>query len=126
MAANATERAARGVTKPQKGGRLPSPQEVAAKADRQRSGRGPWVWQEVEATAYGRTRRLRVVSYRAVWPRVTGLVPVQVVVVRDVVGKMDDIYLFTTARGVSAVWVVETFARSQWSNAASLARSASE
>ena len=100
--------------KPQKGPRLPSPQEVATKADRQRSGRGPWVWQEVEATAYGRRRRLRVVSYRAVWPRVTGLVPVQVVVVRDAQGTMDDIYLFTTARGVSAVWVVETFAK-RWS-----------
>ena len=57
---------------------------------------------------------MRVVRYRAVWPRVAGLVPVQVVVVRDAAGKMDDIYLFTTALGLSAVWVVETFAK-RWS-----------
>jgi len=100
--------------KPKKGPRLPSPQQVAAKADRQRSGRGPWVWQPVQATAYGRTRALQVVSYRAVWPRVTGLVPVLVVVVRDGAGTMDDIYLFTTAVEASASWVVETFAK-RWS-----------
>jgi hypothetical protein len=100
--------------KPKKGPRLPGPKEVAAKADRQRSGTGPWVWQEVQATAYGRTRTLRVVRYRALWPRVTGLVPVQVVVVRDAAGKMDDIYLFTTVAGASATWVVETFAK-RWS-----------
>jgi hypothetical protein len=100
--------------KPKKGPRLPSPREVAVQADRQRSGTGPWRWQEVQARAYGRTRALRVLSYRAVWPRVTGLVPVQVVVVRDVAGKMDDVYLFTTAVGASATWVVETFAK-RWS-----------
>ena len=64
--------------KPKKGPRLPNPREVMKKADRNRSGRGPWAWQTVEATAYGVTRQLQVISFRAVWPKVLGLVPVLV------------------------------------------------
>ena len=100
--------------KPQKGARLPSPKAAALKADRQRSGRGPWVWQEVSVTAYGRTRTLRALSYTCVWPRVLGLCPVRVVVVRDPDGKMQDGYLFTTDLQASAARVIETFAR-RWS-----------
>jgi len=100
--------------KPQKGKRLPSPKAAAAKADRQRSGQGPWRWQEVEVTAYGRARRLRALSYGVVWPRVLGLCPLQVVVVRDPAGKLADTYLFTTDLGATAAWVIETFAK-RWS-----------
>ena len=49
--------------KPGKGPRLPSPQEAVKKADRNRHGKGPWAWQWVEATAYGVTRRLQVLSF---------------------------------------------------------------
>jgi len=45
---------------------LPNPQQAMKKADRNRSGWGPWVWQTVQATAYGVTRRLQVVSFQAV------------------------------------------------------------
>src|SRR5947209_6518047 len=76
--------------KPHKGARLPSPKQAALKADRQRRGRGPWVWQEVAVTAYGRARRLQALSYTALWPRVLGLLPVRVVVVRDPEGKLAD------------------------------------
>jgi hypothetical protein len=100
--------------KPKKGPRLPSPKQAAAKADRQRSGRGPWVWQEVTVTAYGRVRRLRALSYTAVWPRVLGLCPLRVVVVRDPEGKLRDAYLFTTDLEASAAWVIATFAQ-RWS-----------
>ena len=76
--------------KPQKGPRLPSPREVVEKADRNRSGRGPWAWKTVEATAYGVTRKLQIVSYGAVWPKVLGQVPILVVLVRDPLGEFKD------------------------------------
>lgn len=100
--------------KAKKGPRLPGPQQAAAKADRQRSGKGPWRWQEVTVTAYGCTRALRVLAYQAVWPTVLGLRPVQVVVVRDPEGRLRDGYLFTTDLQAGAAWVVTQFAR-RWS-----------
>ncbi len=38
--------------KPQKGPRLPNPKKAMKKADRNRNGHGPWLWQPVEATAF--------------------------------------------------------------------------
>jgi hypothetical protein len=75
--------------------RLPNPKEAMNKADRNRSGQGPWAWQTVKATAYGVTRHLRVVSFQAVWPE-CWLGPILVVLVRDPLGKFEDKYLFTT------------------------------
>jgi hypothetical protein len=95
--------------KPTKGPRLPSPREAARKADRKRTESGDWLWQAVAVTIYGSQRTLLAVSYVAVWPRVLGLVPIQVVVVRDVEGKMDDVYLFTTDLEASLGWVIEQF-----------------
>jgi hypothetical protein len=96
--------------KAHKGPRLPSPKEAAAKADRKRSATGDWVWQEVTVIAYGKERVLRAVAYQALWPRVLGLRPVQVVVVRDPDGKMADAYLFTTDRRADLGWVIQQFA----------------
>src|SRR5262245_9329059 len=95
--------------KPTKGPRLPSPREAARKADRKRTESGDWLWQAVEVTIYGSQRTLQAVSYVAVWPRVLGLAPIQVVVVRDPEGKMDDVYLFTTDLGASLDWVIARF-----------------
>jgi hypothetical protein len=100
--------------KAKKGPRLPKPSEAAAKADRKRNNQGPWVWQAVQAMAYGVTRTLQVVSYRALWPKVLGYTPVQVMVVRDAEGRMEDIALFTTNLTMLPQWVIETFAR-RWS-----------
>ena len=100
--------------KAQKGPRLPNPKEAMKKADRTRSGRGPWTWQTVKATAYGVTRRLRVVSFQAVWPEVLGLTPILVLLVRDPRGKFKDKYLFTTDLSADAAWVIEAFSR-RWS-----------
>ena len=100
--------------KPKKGPRLPSPKAAAGKADRQRCGRGPWLWQQVQVTAYGQTRTLRALSYTAAWPKVLGLRPLRVVVVRDPAGKMQDAYLFTTDVAATPAWVIEAFAR-RWS-----------
>jgi hypothetical protein len=96
--------------KARKGPRLPSPKEAASKADRKRTATGDWLWQEVQVTAYGESRTLWAVSYEAVWPRVLGLRPVRVVVVRDPEGKMRDCYLFTTDLQASPSWVITRFA----------------
>jgi hypothetical protein len=96
--------------KAKKGPRLPKPQEAAAKADRKRTATGPWVWQEVTVTVYGRARALRAFAYEAVWPTVLGLRPVRVVVVRDPEGRMRDAYLFTTDLQASVAWVITQFA----------------
>jgi hypothetical protein len=96
--------------KAQKGPRLPSPKAAAAKADRKRSARGDWVWQEVAVTVYGCRRLLWAFAYEAVWPTVLGLRPVQIVVVRDPEGRLADAYLFTTDLGARLRWVITQFA----------------
>lgn len=95
--------------KAKKGQRLPSPKEAAQKADRNRTGKGPWCWQAIVVTLYGVERTLQVLSYVAVWPKVMGLRPMRVVVVRDPAGKLEDTYLFTTAVDAELSWVVTTF-----------------
>lgn len=95
--------------KPTKGPRLPSPREAAKKADRKRTETGDWRWQAVEVTIYGNRRTLLVCDYQAVWPRVLRLRSIQIVVVRDPQGRMDDIYLFTTGQEASLGWVIEQF-----------------
>jgi hypothetical protein len=94
----------------QKGPRLPSPKAAAAKADRKRVATGDWLWRVVTVTAYGEQRVLWALAYQAVWPRVLGLRPVQVVVVRDPAGKLDDAYLFTTDVRADVGWVITQFA----------------
>ena len=84
------------------------------KADCNRDGRGPWTWQTIKATAYGVTRKLRVVSFQAVWPEVLGLTPILVLLVRDPHGKFDDKYLFTTDVNADLDWIIAAFSR-RWS-----------
>ena len=96
--------------KAKKGPRLPSPKAAAAKADRKRSAAGEWVWREVAVTVYGCRRVLRAFAYEAVWPTVLGLRPVQVVVVRDPEGRLEDGYLFTTDLRARVEWVITQFA----------------
>ncbi len=105
----ATKKGQRG-RRAQKGAKLPKPREAAAKADRKRTNSGAWLWQALEVTIYGAVRPLAVVRYEAVWPRVLGLRPIQIVVVRDRDGRLDDVYLFTTARHAEAAWVIVQFA----------------
>jgi hypothetical protein len=97
--------------KAKKGPRLPSPKQAAAKADRQRSVTGDWLWREVRVTAYGQTRRLQALAYPALWPRVLGLRPVQVVAVRDPEGRLEDGYLFSTDLQARPEWVIGQFAQ---------------
>ena len=97
-----------------KGPRFPNPKEAMKKADLNRGGREPRTWQTVKATAYGATRKLRVVAFQAVWPEVLALTPILVVLVRDPRGKFDDKYLFTTDVNADLAWVIEAFSR-RWS-----------
>jgi len=100
--------------KPGKGPRLPNPKEIMKKAGRNRSGRGPWAWQTIEAMAYGVTRQLQVISFQALWPKVMGLVPILVVLVRDPEGRFEDKYLFTTDLDADLGWVILAFSK-RWS-----------
>jgi hypothetical protein len=100
--------------KPEKGPRLPNPKEAMKKADRNRSGQGPWTWQTVKATAYGVTRKLQVLSFQTLWPEVRGLTPILVALVRDPRGKFQDKYLFTTDLNADLSWVISAFSR-RWS-----------
>jgi hypothetical protein len=105
--------------KPQKGPRLPSPKDAAAKADEAakvaKAGNGnqegQWQWQTVEAVAYGVKRTLQVLTDVVVWPHVLGTKKVRLVVVRDPEGKFEDTYLFTTMVAALPEWVIETFAK---------------
>jgi hypothetical protein len=96
--------------KAEKGPRLPKPREAAGKADRRRTAQGGWLWQEVSVCVYGRQRELLALRYEAVWPRVLGLRVIQVVVVRDPSGQMEDVYLFSTDLQASLEWVIVQFA----------------
>ena len=99
-----------------KGPSSAQPQEGDEESHRNRNGQGPWpwLWQPVEATAYGITRQLQVVSFEAVWPKVMGLVPILVVLVRDPEGRFKGKYLFTTDLNADLSWVISSFAR-RWS-----------
>jgi hypothetical protein len=96
--------------KAQKGPRLPKPKEAAAKADRKRTTTGNGGWQAVAVAVYGCTRSLKVLAYEVVWPTVSKLRPLQVVVVRDPEGRMRDAYLFTTDTRARPEWVLTQFA----------------
>jgi hypothetical protein len=96
--------------KAHKGPKLPKPRDVAAKVSRKRTGVGQWLWQAVTVLLYGQSRRLLVVRYQAVWPRVLGLRPIQIVVVRDPESRLRDCYLFTTDLKATASWVITQFA----------------
>lgn len=96
--------------KAKKGPKLPKPKEAAAKADQKRTSTGSWLWRSIEVVIYGQSRSLSVVSYEAVWPRVLGLRPIQIVVVRDWEGRMQDCYLFSTDPKAPANLVVLQFA----------------
>ena len=96
--------------KAKKGPKLPQPKEAAVKADRQGNGLGDWLWQPLEATIYGLTKSLAVVRYEAVWPRVLGLRPIVIVVVRDRDQRLKDCYLFTTDVTATTKWIIVQFA----------------
>jgi len=99
--------------KPQKGPRLPNPRTVAKQAVPPGQ-EGKYQWQEATVKMYGVEKVLWVCGYEAVWPRVTGLRRIRVVIVRDPEGKMQDSYLMTTDLTASLEEVVTRYSR-RWS-----------
>ena len=99
---------------PKHGARLPAPRQVAQKADAagargRRAGR--WRWKTIQVYAYGQRRRFQVCAFQAVWPKVFGTRPIQVVVTRSLDKGYGEVYLYTTDLSASPAWVVETYAR---------------
>lgn len=93
---------------PKFGKRLPSPSQAARKAD----GRGQrWQWKTISVYAYGQQRRFQVCSFQAVWPKVLGQRPIQVVLCRSLDKGYGEVYLYTTDLEATPEWVVETYAR---------------
>jgi hypothetical protein len=99
--------------KPQKGPRLPNPRTVAKQAVPPGQ-EGKYQWEVATVRMYGVEKVLWVCGYEAVWPRVTGLRRIRVVIVRDPEGKMQDAYLMTTDLTASLEEVVTRYSR-RWS-----------
>jgi hypothetical protein len=87
---------------PKKGKRLPKPRQMAA---RRKKG-----WHPVQARMYGKVQTRLVLSIVCLWPRVSGLTPIQLLIVRDPAGKEKDDYLFCTDATVQEVEILERFA----------------
>jgi len=94
--------------KPKKGGKLPSPKEVAKRAVPPGQ-QGEYQWQEAKVRAYGKERLLWACTLIALWPHVLGYRPIRVVVVRDPEGVMDDCYLMATNRQQSVEAIIRDF-----------------
>jgi len=94
---------------PKYGPRLPSPCQVAERADQ--GGDQRWQWQTIEVDAYGQKRRFQVCAFGALWPTVFGQRPIQVVVCRSLDKGYGQVYLYTTVLEATAAWVIATYAR---------------
>jgi hypothetical protein len=94
-----------------KGPRLPAPVPMAKEADPASAASRRWHWTRIQVGASGQQRRCDVVTVTALWPKVLGYRPIQVVVVRPLDEGFGAVYSFTTDVTASAAWVVETYAR---------------
>jgi hypothetical protein len=95
---------------PKVGKRLPVPCQAAKKADKKGGGKR-WRWKQIKVYAYGQQRRFQICSFQAVWPKVLGQRPIQVVLCRSLDKGYGEVYLYTTDLEATAAWVVETYAR---------------
>jgi hypothetical protein len=109
----AGRRRSTGGRQPKKGPRLLAPHQIAKQAD-QRSATSPYQWTTIRVWAYGQKRRFKVVAFQALWPKVLGYRPIQVVVVRSLDKGYGDVYYFTTDLEASPAWVVENYAKRTW------------
>jgi hypothetical protein len=98
--------------RPRKGPRLPAPHKIAQQADSADSSR--WQWTTIKVWAYGQERRFKVVAFQALWRKVLGDRPMQVVVVRSLDKGYGDVYYFTTDLEATPAWVVEIYAKRTW------------
>lgn len=94
---------------PKHGQRLPAPRKLFAQADRSRTPASRWRWQTIDLFAYGEVRRFQVCAFQALWPRVLGQRPIQIVLCRGLDGGCGDVCLYTTDLKASPEWVVTTY-----------------
>jgi hypothetical protein len=99
--------------KPQKGPRLPTPKQVAKQAV-PLGQQGTYQWREVEVSAYGVKRMLLACVFLAFYPSILGRRLVQVVVVRDPEGVMQDCYLLATNLEMNVADIIHNFSL-RWS-----------
>jgi DDE superfamily endonuclease len=85
-----------------RGGRLPTPQQVAARCRH---------WPALPVTSYGRTITTQVRTLRALWYGALREQPVQIVLVRDPTGKRRAEAFFCTDPAASAQFILEAYAR---------------
>lgn len=88
------------------GRRLPSPRELAR---RRKTG-----WRTIAVRKGGKIVKRQVWSLVCLWPRVCGLTPIKLVIVRDPDGKQKDDFFFCTDASVDEVQIVER-AYARWS-----------
>ena len=106
------------------GERLPAPRELMQRAAQKKNtkktkktGGKPGSrdkqdqWKKITVHAYGQERRFEVCSFVALWPKVFGPRPIQVVLCRPREKGYQDVALFTTDLAATPAWVVETYAR---------------
>jgi hypothetical protein len=85
-----------------KGKRLPTPKRLAA---RRKTG-----WRSIEALAYGKLARRKVLPVICLWYHVSKDQPIKLLIVRDPSGRQKDDYLFCTDPGVPDEQIIERFA----------------
>jgi hypothetical protein len=85
-----------------KGRRLPTPKQLAG---RRRKG-----WHTIQALAYGKQVKPKVLTVICLWYHVSKDKPIKLLIVRDPSGKQKDDYLFCTDPTVSDQQIIERFA----------------
>ena len=85
-----------------RGRRLPTPKQLAA---RRKTG-----WQVIQALAYGKQVKRKVLPIICLWYHVSKDKPIKLLIVRDPAGKQKDDYLFCTDPTVSEKQIIERFA----------------
>lgn len=95
---------------PKYGPRIASPRDKAKQADR-RKNRARRPWKRVSVMAYGKKCRFDVLAFQAVWPKVFGQRPIQVVISRSKEKGYGEVYLYTTDLTADPAWVVATYTK---------------
>jgi hypothetical protein len=85
-----------------RGRRLPTPKQLAA---RRKKG-----WHTIQALAYGKQVKRKVLPVICLWYHVSKDKPIKLLIVRDPSGKQKDDFLFCTDPSVSDAEIVERFA----------------
>jgi hypothetical protein len=87
--------------RPKKGKRLPTPKALAGT---------PGAWPTIWVNLRGQRVRRQVRAWTCLWYRVSGAVPIKLVIARDPTGRQPDDYLFCTDPTVSEREILQRFA----------------